>query len=97
MVPWRPTFSKPATTSGFNACLADDDDHGLALTQALAALEGLRPALHTLKTLGVDVGVDIGVFVVDSFSTNLRLANSDLRLLTDLGIELELSMYPCAP
>lgn len=87
--------SKSATTSGFNACLADDD-HRLALAQALAALEGLRPALHTLKTLGVVVGIDIGVFVEDGFSTNLQLSTNDLRLLADLGVDLELSMYPCA-
>ena len=86
---------KPVATSGFNVCLADDDDDIVALNQTRVELVRHRAALESLRDAGVRACIDVGLFVTAKFSRNLQLSVSDLRLLADLGVELEVSAYPC--
>jgi hypothetical protein len=92
----RPPSRKPAPTSGFNVCLADDDDDHAALNQARLALARHRKALEQLRDAGVRTCLDVGLFVGAEFSRNLQLTMPDLRLLAELGVELEVSAYPCS-
>lgn len=85
----------PAATSGFNLRLADDDDDVGALKQARVEIARYRAALEQLRDAGVRTCIDVGLFVGAAFSRNLQLSMYDLRLLADIGVELEVSVYPC--
>jgi len=86
---------RAAQTSGFNLCLADNDDDVAAVGIARVALDRLTLALEDLRELGIPATVDLGLFVGAEFSRNLRLPPLFLKRLVELGLDLEISAYPC--
>jgi hypothetical protein len=86
----------PHQTSGCSLTVADSETVVDLLNELRAFLQTADDLLTAVQTRNLTSTMDVGVTVgsPDQFTVSIRMLPSDLRLLADYGITLELSAYP---
>ena len=85
-----------ATTGGFTLGLADDDDTGQALQDAHHNLQLVAEGITRLVAEGVNVEIDVALFVTGTRPKTLTVPQALLAELAAMGVRLVVSAYPCS-
>ena len=89
--------ARPATDTGFNLSLAEEEDGDAAQELAIAELKALVTPLRALaEREGVSVDVDFALYVYPVVPRALCVSSELLQLICDAGATLVVTAYPCA-
>ena len=92
----RVSRTRVCTTNGFNLLLADESTASKAVETAAKVFSAIESQIRLFADAGGTAVMDFALYVKCVCPQSITFPCDLLRAVADLGVELEVSAYPCS-